>query len=253
MEERRERSRYPQVTPEEYLLEERELANNGSRRMPVTVCVDCSYSMRQRPYQSVESRLDRVMDGLKDFCREMNADPLARDSVELCLISFGGEQARVECDFTTPDRVKLPKLVAEGGTPLADAVALALENLEQRKRRYQENGISYYRPWLLLIGDGNEKYANRQLEEMARKLKEESDEKHLHVLCVIVGDEQDVLREMTSLKRLSPDGKLQYLRDLKFGEFFGWLSRSIQKTSQSMSGEEVYYEAVGDWAEILGG
>ena len=157
----------------------------------------------------------------------------------------------MECDFATPDRITLPRLEADGETPLADAVALALENLELRKERYEENGISFYRPWLVIIGDGDETGSSKQLEAAAEKLKEEHENKRLNILCIMVGNEEKVRRESGSLMRLSPDGTVQYLRDLKFQEFFGWLSRSIQKTSQSMSGEEVYYEPTGDWAEIL--
>ena len=148
-------------------------------------------------------------------------------------------------------RIVLPKLEADGETPLADAVSLALENLERRKQRYEENGISYYRPWLLIIGDGDESRPSKQLDEMAQTLKEESDKKSLNVMCIMVGDEAMARRESGSLLRLAPDGEVRYLKDLKFREFFAWLSRSIQKTSQSMSGEEIYYEPTGDWAEIL--
>ena len=245
MTQRTEKPRFPQKTAESYRLEEEELADNGSRRAPIIVCVDCSFSMRQ------EHRLERVMEGLETFCRDMNRDLLARDSVELCLISFGGNHACVECDFATPDRITLPRLEADGETPLADAVALALENLELRKERYEENGISFYRPWLVIVGDGDETGSSKQLEAAAEKLKEEHENKRLNILCIMVGNEEKVRRESGSLMRLSPDGTVQYLRDLKFQEFFGWLSRSIQKTSQSMSGEEVYYEPTGDWAEIL--
>ena len=251
MVQRTEKSRFPQKTTEDYRLEEEELANNGSRRAPIVVCVDCSFSMRKKNRVQEKSRLQGMMEGLNGFCQDMNRDPLARDSVELCLISFGGEHACVECDFATPDRITLPELVADGGTPLADAVELALENLEERKRRYEDNGISFYRPWLVVIGDGVETGSFKQLEETARKLKEESENKRLNVLCIVVGSEDKVRQESSSLMRLSPDGKVQYLRDLKFREFFRWLSRSIQKTSQSMSGEEVYYEPTEDWAEIL--
>ena len=239
------RGRYPEVTPERYRLDESDLASNPSMRAPIIICVDCSFSMRQ------QQRLERVLEGLKSFCRDMDQDLLARDSVELCVISFGGTMARVECDFTTVDRVELPELTAAGETPLADAVELALENLELRKQRYEDNGISFYRPWLVLIGDGDETLSNRQLEWAAKRLKEESDAKHLNVLCITVGDADKI--SCSSLMKLSPSGTVQYLRDLKFREFFGWLSRSIQKTSQSMSGEEVHYEPTGSWAEILGG
>lgn len=190
-----------------------------------------------------------MLEGLQKFRREMAADLIACQSVELCLISFGGDQAVVERDFTPPDRLEISHLIADGGTPLADAVMTALENLEKRKIRYDDNGNSYYRPWLILVGDGDESGSSQALDRAAAVLKAESDAKHLSVLCVTVGDEDKI--ECSSLMKLAPDGKVQYLRDLKFGEFFSWLSRSIQKTSQSMSGEEVYFAPTTSWGEIL--
>ena len=123
------------------------------------------------------------------------------------------------------------------------------ENLEKRKVRYDDNGNSYYRPWLILVGDGDESGSSQALDQAAAVLKAESDAKHLSVLCVTVGDEDKI--ECSSLMKLAPDGKVQYLRDLKFGEFFSWLSRSIQKTSQSMSGEEVHFAPTTSWGEVL--
>lgn len=105
------RSKFPVKTPQEYLLEEEELSSNSEPRVPIIVCVDCSFSMRQ------QHRLERVLEGLEDFCADMAADPIACQSVELCIVSFGGEQAVVERDFTPPDRMQLPKLTASGETP----------------------------------------------------------------------------------------------------------------------------------------
>lgn len=237
------RSKYPEKTPSEYLLEEEELSSNSETRVPIIICVDCSFSMRQH------RRLEKVLEGLEGFRRDMAADLIACQAVEICLISYGGKEAIVERDFTPPDRLKIPHLIADGETPLADAVMTALENLEQRKIRYDDNGNSYYRPWLILVGDGDESGSSRDLDRAAAILKEESDAKHLSVLCVTVGDEDKI--EYSSLMKLAPDGKVQYLRDLKFGEFFSWLSRSIQKTSQSMSGEEVYFAPTTSWGEVL--
>ena len=225
------------------MLEEEELSNNAETRAPIVICVDCSFSMLQH------HRLERVMEGLDTFCRELARDEIACASAEVCIVSYGGTMARVELDFAPPDRIRLPKLTASGETPLADAVKTALENLEMRKRRYRDNGNSYYRPWLILLGDGDETMSARELNQAAALLKEESDAKHLNVLCVTVGDEDRI--QYASLMKLAPDGRVHYLRDLKFKEFFSWLSQSIERTSLSMSGEEVYYEPTTTWGEVL--
>ncbi len=234
------------VSKDRYLLEEITLAENPETRVPIVICVDCSYSMRQ------EHRLERVMEGLEQFCADMARDQIARDSVDLCIISYGGASAKVESRFASPASLLsqgLPKLTAAGATPLADAVSKARSRLKLRLERYNDNGISNYRPWLIIIGDGDETAANQELRQAAAELKRESDAKHLNVLCILVGDETNI--EYASLMQLSPDNRVQYLRDLRFREFFSWLSRSIQKTSQSMSGEEVNYEPTGTWAEVI--
>lgn len=238
-------SKFPVLTPDEYMVDEEELATNPEKRTPIIVCVDCSYSMLQK------QRLQKVVEGLEVFCRDMAADEIASQSVELCIISYGGTEARVERDFTPPERFRLPVLTAAGETPLADAVMTALEALERRRKRYIDNGNAWFRPWLILIGDGDESRSSQKLDEAAAILKEESDAKHLNVLCVTVGDESRM--ECASLMKLSPDGRVQYLRDMKFREFFSWLSRSIEKTSQSLQGEEVYYEPTSTWGEVIQG
>lgn len=225
------------------LLEEEELISNTENRTPVMFCLDCSFSMRH------QHRLDRVMDGLREFCRDMAKDPVAGLSVELCIIGFGGNAPTLVMDFTPPGRVSLPVLKADGNTPLTEGVRLALDTLEARKMRYDQNGIPIYRPWLIIIGDGDDTGSKKELEQMAAHLKAESDAKHLNVLCITVGDEDKIC--YSSLMKLSPDGKVQYLKDLKFREFFAWLSRSMEKTSRSIGHEEPLYESTVTWGEVL--
>ena len=53
------------------------------------------------------------------------------------------------------------------------------------------------------------------------------------------------------LDRLSPDGHAHKLHDLKFHEFFSWLSRNVQKMSQSLAGEESEMEPTTSWEDAL--
>ena len=59
------------------ILEEEELAQNTENRTPVIFCLDCSFSMLQ------QRRLERVMEGLKEFCQEIFLDLLGHYT-ELC-------------------------------------------------------------------------------------------------------------------------------------------------------------------------
>ena len=226
-----------------YFLKEEELYDNTEIRTPVIFCLDCSFSMRQ------QQRLDRVMEGMKEFCRDIAKDPVAGLSVEICVISFGGEEPKLEMDFTQPGKVVLPALKADGRTPLVKGVQLALDTLGAIKTRYDQTSTTTFRPWLIIIGDGDDTGNPKDLTQMAAVLKAESDAKHLNVLCITVGDEDKIC--FSSLMKLSPNGKVLYLRDLKFREFFAWLSRSMEKTSRSMGHEEPLYEPTSSWGEGL--
>ena len=233
-------NRFINVAPEDYIAEEIDMANNPATRVPVVLCIDCSYSMLQN------NRIGKLREGIVQFVNDLKRDPIAVDSAEICVICYGGKNSSILCNFSTPDKIHIPEIAAAGSTPLTDALSLALDMLEIRKERYTDNGISFYRPWLLVIDDGDESYMDKSAKEMAKLLAEEKDSKHLNMMFITVGE-----NDASLLLKLSPDGKVHYLKDLKFKAFFNWLSRSVQKTSQSMSGEEVYYEPQETWAEVI--
>ena len=69
-------------------------------------------------------------------------------------------------------------------------------------------------------------------------------EKHLNVLTINIGEERHDM-----LDRLSPDGRSRKLHDLRFEEFFAWLSRSVQKVSQTLSWEEQQIAPTASWED----
>lgn len=236
-------------TPEQYVLDETSLMNNANPRTPITICVDCSYSMLKPSRLDKRSRLEKVMEGIQSFCDDMRKDPIARDMVEICIISYGDNQAKVECRFCSPDAVKVPQLKAKGDTPLVKAIQTALRNLEERRKRYLQIGLLLNRPWLIIIGDGDESQSQKELATVAAQLKKESDNKQLSVICVLVGDEDKL--EYNSLKQIAPDHKINYLDDLKFRQFFTWLSRNVSQQSQSLSTEEYRNQPTDEWSSEL--
>lgn len=238
-----EKLRYPAYDPQKYRLTEQQMIENPQTRVPVILSIDCSFSMLQK------GRLQSVLGGIETFRQKMVEDIIAQDSVEVAVVSYGGTQAIVEQDFTPVTEMKIPQLEAKGETPLTDAVKLSLELLADRLSRYNANGISYYRPWLILIGDGDDQNAGRELVKVARELREMSEKKQVSVLCITVGERNDI--SYSSLMELSPDGQVQYLEDMKFEGFFSWLSESMKKVSNSLCGEDILYPQTSTWGELL--
>lgn len=122
-----------------------DFASNPEPRCPCILLLDVSGSMNGRPINELNA-------GLVTFRDELLADSLALKRVELGIVTFG--PVHVEQPFTSAANFFPPILFAQGDTPMGAAITKALDMVEERKREYRANGISYYRPWIFLITDG---------------------------------------------------------------------------------------------------
>ena len=127
-----------EVTDEEDLMFEDELgdlefADNPEPRCPVLIIADCSGSMSGRP-------IDAMNQGVDDLYRAVIVDEIARNRVEVALLSFSTE-ARVERDFGTVTDEGRTRLAARGATNMHLAVQQGCDLLEERKEQYRRNGV----------------------------------------------------------------------------------------------------------------
>jgi uncharacterized protein YegL len=216
-------------------MPELEFVNNPDPRCPVVLVLDTSYSMKG-------PKIAALNEGLQAFIADVLDDPHARQRVELAVVTFGG-QVELVADFVPVQSIVEAKpLAADGGTPLGAAICLALDRLEARKSSYKENGISSYRPWLVLMTDGQPTDA---VAEATRRIQAAEESHKATVWCVGVGDDVD----MGQLSALSsrPPKKLQ---GLSFKEFFIWLSGSTKRVSGSRVGQQVKLDSTDSWEYI---
>ena len=209
-----------------------EFVDNPEPRCPVVLLLDTSSSMSGKPIEELNA-------GLETFKDQLLHDELAAKRVELAVVAFG--PVRVESDFQTPDEFMPPKLVAEGHTPMGAAIERAIELIDERKATYRANGINYYRPWVFLLTDG----APTDPWEKAAKAVQIGEQEGRFAFFP-VGVQQanmEVLAKFGARKPLKLEG-------LKFDELFTWLSRSLQKVSQSQLGTEVALPAPSGWAAV---
>ncbi len=123
-----------------------DLVSNPTPRVPVSLCLDCSGSMSGEPIRELN-------EGVKTFFAEVYEDEIARYSAEISIVTFG--PAQLESPFQTLDeQPNAPQLIADGLTPLGEALKISLDSLENRKQEYSANGVDYYQPWLVLMTDG---------------------------------------------------------------------------------------------------
>jgi len=202
-----------------------EFAENPEPRCPCILLLDTSGSMKGEP-------LDALNEGLRTFQQELDRDSLAKKRVEVAIVTFNSD-VEIEQDFVTADDFKPPVLKAKGLTHMGEAILRGLDMLQVRKALYREHGVSYYRPWLFLITDGEPQgEAEELIEQAAQRIKD--DEANKHVAFFAVGVEA---ADMSRLSQISVRDPLK-LKGLNFKELFVWLSASMQQVSQSAQMDE---------------
>lgn len=128
------------------LLRLEDLVNNPIARVPVCLCLDTSGSMSSsRGFLSSLFRqdadstpIDELNEGVRLFYDAIRNDDIAVYSAEIAIVTFGGIAAVIE-DFANVERQSsIPTFSANGGTPMGEAVNLALDCLEKESRNIKK-------------------------------------------------------------------------------------------------------------------
>ena len=210
-----------------------EFAENPENRCPVVLLLDTSGSMAGEPIQELNR-------GIGIFKEDLLKDTQATLSAEVALVTFG--PVKLIQDFVTVDNFTPPTLLADGVTPMGQAIDYALDLLETRKATYKENGIQYYRPWVFLVTDGA---PTDSWQRAARRIKEgEANGKFSFFAVAVEG------ADMNTLKQIAPPERPPVtLKGLDFSALFVWLSTSMKRVSSGKIGEAVPLPPVG-WGQI---
>jgi uncharacterized protein YegL len=198
-------------------------ADNPEPRCPGVLLLDTSSSMAGAPLAA----LDR---GVCTFRDELLKDPVARQRVEVALVTFGSPVEVVQ-DFVPLEQFLPRPLQPRGLTPLGTGLLKALDILEVRKGVYRQHGLPCSRPWIFLVTDGMPQGESWEVtrEALQRVKAAETTRK---VVFFAVGVEG---ANMKFLARLSQRPPL-LLTGLRFTELFSWLSASAGRLASSAAG-----------------
>ncbi len=217
-------------------------ATNPAARVPVVVMLDTSYSMHDVPI----AELNR---GINRFFAEVRADDAAAMSADIAIVTFN-TAAKVAHGFASafdyPD--VLDPFEADGQTATGPALELAENLLAEREAGYCKVGIPHYKPWCICLTDGRP-YPNRGWKEPAQRFREKAANGDMTYLMVGVGDDID---EDTLAKLSAEEPGVLRLQDLKFSEFFIWLSQSMHDISVAgtENQDDVRLRGMSGWARF---
>jgi uncharacterized protein YegL len=189
--------------------------------------------------------IDHLNQGLNAFEKQLKSVPVAARRIEVALITFGNGGVQLAQDFVEAKHFTAPVLEADGDTPMGDAVRLAIQSLRGRKNEYRSRGIQYYRPWLMLITDGEP--TDQGWTDAAEAVRREETQKALTCFPIGVGSQVN-LQKLSQFSSKPPVS----LNGLDFEKLFVWLSGSLGKVSASGPGDQVELLPIDTWGSIRG-
>ena len=169
-------------------------------------------------------------------------------SVEMEVITFD-DKAVVNMPFTPiSDVSKNPAPLKTGGcTNMGEALSLALTQLKERRDLYRKNGIASYRPWVVLMTDGQPNDDWKQPAEEMCRLAE-------HGKITYIGIEIGKHADHAAMCKIMPAqaGPVK-LQGLKFKQFFRWLTDSLKSVSSSAVSDQdnLQFGDVSGWADLF--
>ncbi len=220
---------------------------------PFVICavlVDVSSSMNINNGEPIRE----LNKGYSEFREFICNDDMASQRAQVIVIEFGSS-ARVAVPLQEGRSLPEHTFTASGLTAMGAAINKALDVIEVRKQEYKNEGIEYYRPWIVVLSDGSPTDES-VFEDAVKRLNEATARKRVTVFPIGVGADAD----MKTLSRLSmPQRPALKLAGVDFSAFFEWLSSSMRAVTNSQTfgsdddtltemTEQVQLADVGGWS-----
>ncbi|MCQ2257440.1 MAG: VWA domain-containing protein [Bacteroidaceae bacterium] len=189
------------------------------------------------------SKLDNLISGLHDFYNEIENDATTSQRLELSIVTFGDYVQTIQ-EPALISNSSFPVLEADGDTAMVDAVYEAIDLVAARKQWYKSTNQPYYRPWIILMTDG-EPNANQNVPALAQRIQQDTASKKYEFLPIGVDN-----ANMSVLQQIQGRIPAMKLKGTKFSSFFKWLSASMGTVVSAEEGQTVdLSNGSTDWME----
>ncbi len=220
-------------------------SGNPNQRTPCVLVLDSSGSMGSVT-SSGRTRIEELSAGIAALEKELRSDDTALVRVQLGIVNVGGpsNDADIMMDWTDATEFHAFPLRADGTTPLGKGVRIALQMIEQGKQNLRAAGISYTRPWMMVISDGDPTDDASDWEAAVRETRAAEASKKVEIFSIGVEG-----ANMTTLSQISAKQPLM-LSGMKFQELFVWLSASLSSASRSRPGDSLQLPSTDPWRNV---
>ena len=174
----------------------RDLIINYNQKLLCIFAIDVSGSMRGNNIQTVNKFFN-------DFFSWVHDEEELMVKLEVAIMQYD-EEVSILRDPKLLEDGELPPTLTERGSVTETVMAIeeAIKLVEDRKAFYKATGQSYYRPWIIVMTDG-EPYGNKatqaDIDAISLRIKKDIVVKKYNILGVGIGDDfnTEVLNKIT--------------------------------------------------------
>ena len=218
---------------------EAEFERNAEERCAVVLVLDISGSMIGEPIRLLNEAVNK-------FHQNLLEDPLIAIKVDVGMVMFNHNVSYH--DFINATEFQPPTMQPSGGTVLSFPLNIALDMIAKRKDVYRINGISYHRPWIVLITDGYPEHDKEaDLESAGKRVRAADANKECSLFTITCGTANETAGAMLKDKITPPGKPPKKTTEANFSELFNWLSNSMAAVSQSSPTDQVRLEDTSGW------
>lgn len=208
------------------------IVNTNEPHMACLFLVDTSGSMaseikldngeKSTPIKELNSALNRFKD-------EVLKDERTKDILDVAVVEFN-DNTNIVQEFSPIEYMQPVNLVANGGTTMVPAIEKAIEMVDERSRFYRRMGTEPYKPWIVLISDGE---PWDSIDAIAKEIEQMVENQKLAFWALsIPGAKNEILHKLAGRRVLNLIG-------YDFAGFFDWVNKSMRAVSQSAPGDKV--------------
>ena len=237
------------------------LEDEPACRLPICFLVDRSFSMNVvkggertgetvrkdgKTYEKVRNgqnpRIKSLNDAITGYIADIQSDARAKASVEMSVVGFGEKTSLVRDFLPIDDSLKNIDIDAnENKTNLGSALKTGLELLDRRKKDYNDYGIHYFQPQLVILTDGEATDIN-ECNLVAKEIQDRMNSNKLVCLPFLIGTDEG----KAILSKFGPGGEVFRVESVNLLALFRYLSQSHKQASHSSGMERTVAETVAE-------